>query len=135
MALRLEPLERRDVPAGTWTAFTNLAPSGIGTMMLLSDGFFIGQGGGNNWYKLTPGANGGYASSGTWSAVAPIGTQRLYCGGLNGTAKLRFGTTVKDGGSADAVTAAPSSLALDCFFQGLGDTLGNQETGEHVNNT
>jgi RTX calcium-binding nonapeptide repeat (4 copies) len=43
-------------------------------------------------------------------------------GGLNGTAKLNFGTTVLDDGSADTVTAAVSTLALDWFFLGAGDT-------------
>jgi hypothetical protein len=56
-------------------------------------------------------------------------------GGLNGTAKLRFGTTVKDDGSADTITAAASAQALDWFFQGVGDTLNNKEAGEHLNNT
>jgi hypothetical protein len=56
-------------------------------------------------------------------------------GGLNGTAKLSFGGTVKDDGVADSVTAAASAQALDWFFQGLGDTLHNVETGEHINNT
>jgi hypothetical protein len=55
-------------------------------------------------------------------------------GGLNGPAKLNFGTTVVDDGSADTVTAAASAQALDWFFQGAGDTLHNVETGEHINN-
>jgi hypothetical protein len=56
-------------------------------------------------------------------------------GGLNGTAKLNFGTTVKDDGAGDTVTAAASSKALDWFFQGVGDTLHNVESGEHINNS
>jgi hypothetical protein len=56
-------------------------------------------------------------------------------GGLNGTKKLNFGTTVKDDGAADTVTAAASAQALDWFFQGLGDQLFNLQPGEHVNNT
>jgi hypothetical protein len=56
-------------------------------------------------------------------------------GGLNGTAKLKYASTVKDDSAADTVTAAASSLALDWFFQGLGDTLANVEPGEHINNT
>jgi hypothetical protein len=55
-------------------------------------------------------------------------------GGLNGTAKLNFGTTVLDDGSADAVTGLVSIPALDWFFQGLGDELLSQQNGEHVNN-
>jgi hypothetical protein len=81
VSLRLESLERRDVPAGTWTAFTNPAPQGIGTMMLLSDGSVLAQGAGvtNQWYKLTPGSNGGYAT-GTWSTLASMSLPRLYFG-------------------------------------------------------
>jgi hypothetical protein len=56
-------------------------------------------------------------------------------GGLNGTAKLNFGTTVKDDGASDTLIAAASSQALDWFFQGTGDHLHNVETGEHINNT
>ena len=59
-------------------------------------------------------------------------------GGLNGTAKLNWGTTVKDDGAPDApvtLTAAPSALALDWFFLDTNDTKVNYEAGEHVNNT
>jgi hypothetical protein len=59
-------------------------------------------------------------------------------GGLNGTAKLNWGTTVKDDGTPDApvtLTAAPSAQALDWFFLDTNDTKVNYEAGEHVNNT
>jgi hypothetical protein len=55
-------------------------------------------------------------------------------GGLNGTAKLSFGTTVLDDNAADTVTATPSTTLLDWFFRGTGDTLQNVEPGEHINN-
>jgi hypothetical protein len=55
-------------------------------------------------------------------------------GGLNGTAKLNFGITVKDDGSGDTLTAAVSGLALDWFFQGVGDSIFNTESGEARNN-
>src|SRR5579884_2173952 len=78
--LAVNPLERRELLTGVWTAFTNTAPGGVGTMMLLSDGSVMAQKAGttNTWYKLTPGANGQYASSGTWSTLASMSTQRLY---------------------------------------------------------
>ncbi len=84
---QLELLEDRVVPAGTgWTALTNAAPdtTGIGTMMLLSDGTVLAQGGGsagatNVWWKLTPAANGSYGK-GTWSQAATMNVQRLYFG-------------------------------------------------------
>jgi hypothetical protein len=49
-------------------------------MILLSDGSFMAQQAGtsNAWYKLTPGSNGGYASSGTWSTLTSMNLQRLY---------------------------------------------------------
>jgi hypothetical protein len=56
-------------------------------------------------------------------------------GGLNGTNKLNFGTTVKSAGVADTLTAAISSQPLDWFFAGVGDKIINKEKGEHVNNT
>ena len=48
-------------------------------MLLLPNGTVMAQGGGvtNNWYKLTPDSTGNYAN-GTWSTLAPMGTQRLY---------------------------------------------------------
>jgi hypothetical protein len=79
--LRLEPLEARDLPAGSWTALTNLAPDYIGTMMLLSDGTVMAQdnapGYWNRWYRLTPNSVGSYAN-GTWSILAPMNLPRLY---------------------------------------------------------
>jgi hypothetical protein len=80
----LEHLEDRLVPTGTWTNLTNLAPDsdGIGTMMLLTDGTVMAQGVGpnqvsNNWYRLTPDANGSYVN-GTWTQLASMGLERLY---------------------------------------------------------
>src|SRR5438105_1066880 len=82
--LELETLERRDVPAGTWTPLANLAPSGAGSMMLLTDGTVLMQGGGsqqadNTWYQLTPTAGGDYIN-GTWSQAASMRLERLYFG-------------------------------------------------------
>src|SRR5262249_55997568 len=66
-------------PPGTWTQETNLAPSTIGTMMLLSDGRVMAQGGGvtKAWYQLRPDANGSYVN-GTWAPLASMGLQRPY---------------------------------------------------------
>jgi hypothetical protein len=55
-------------------------------------------------------------------------------GGLNGTSKLQFGTTVKDDGAADTVTGADSAVAFNWFFQGAADILFNVKDGEHINN-
>jgi hypothetical protein len=56
-------------------------------------------------------------------------------GGLNGTNRLNYGTTVKNDTVADTITAAASAQALDWFFKGSNDTIHNKENGEHVNNT
>jgi hypothetical protein len=84
--LFVEPLERRDLLSGTWTALTNLAPGPIGTMILLSDGTVMAQNGDlntpanrNQWYRLTPTSSGSYAS-GTWSNLASMSLPRLYYG-------------------------------------------------------
>ncbi|MFI5458998.1 MAG: MBG domain-containing protein, partial [Isosphaerales bacterium] len=63
---------------GTWTPLSNLAPSGTGTMLLLSDGTVMVQGNGvtNIWYSLAPDSTGSYAA-GTWSQLASMSLQRL----------------------------------------------------------
>jgi hypothetical protein len=48
--------------------------------------------------------------------------------------RLAFGITVKDDSATDTVTAAKSTAALDWFFKGTGDVLGNGEVGEVINN-
>src|SRR5262245_44339166 len=69
---RLEEVEPRIVPAGTWTRLTNAAPSGVGTMILLSNGTVIAQEADDrNWQKLTPNSSGSYLN-GTWSTIAPM---------------------------------------------------------------
>jgi hypothetical protein len=82
-APRLENLEDRVVPAGTWTALTNLVPSstGTGTMMLLTDGTVMAQGGSvvKTWYQLKPDSTGSYVN-GTWSQLASMSLERLYMG-------------------------------------------------------
>ena len=63
---------------GTWTAVT-AGPNGLGVAELLTDGTVMVLGLSNThcWYKLTPNANGSYAS-GTWSQIASSHTGRLY---------------------------------------------------------
>ena len=77
-----EQLEARQMLAGgTWTAMTNTAPAGLGTMILLTDGSVMAEGPGvtNTWYKLTPDSSGNYVN-GTWSTLASMSLQRLYFG-------------------------------------------------------
>ncbi len=80
----VECLEDRTLlTGGTWTPLTNLAPdtSGIQTMMLLSDGTIMAQGGSDsaskNWYSLTPDSSGSYVN-GAWSLRASMNLERLF---------------------------------------------------------
>lgn len=84
--LTVERLEARDLPAGTWTALTNLVPTtggntGAQSMMLLSDGRVLVHGGSDtsstNWYVLTPNASGSYIN-GTFTQVASSNVARLF---------------------------------------------------------
>src|SRR5262245_25556525 len=80
--LTLEPLESRELLTGTWTPLTNLAPEGIATCMLLSDGTVMAlasveENPGKNWYRLTPDAFGSYLN-GTWSPLATMHDTRVY---------------------------------------------------------
>ncbi|MGF6920143.1 hypothetical protein [Paraburkholderia sp. 40] len=64
--------------AATWTKLTNAAPSGVGTMVLLTDGTVMVQGNPyDTWLRLSPSATGSYVD-GTWSALAPMSKARLY---------------------------------------------------------
>lgn len=70
---------------GTWTPVATPAPAASGgVMMLLSDGSAMcktnaggGDGIGNTYYKLTPDINGSYVN-GTWTALKPMNSTRLY---------------------------------------------------------
>jgi len=69
-------------PAGaaTWTQLVNLAPSGAGTMILLTDGTVMVQEADHiHWMRLTPDIHGSYVN-GSWTANATsqMTTQRLY---------------------------------------------------------
>jgi protocatechuate 3,4-dioxygenase beta subunit len=97
-------LEERNLLTGTWTPLANLAPSpdSIGTMMLLSDGTVLAEGGNvdNTWYGLTPDASGSYLN-GTWTTRATMHVSRLYFGSnilTDGRAFVVGGEYSSDGG-------------------------------------
>jgi hypothetical protein len=59
-------------------------------------------------------------------------------GGLNGSSKLNYGTTVIDNGKVNTLTAQPGTAIVDWFFGNFASghtTINNFETGEHQNNT
>jgi len=63
--------------AASWTKLVNVMPNNAGsTMMLLTDGTVMVQGGGARWFRLTPDSTGSYIN-GTWSTLAPMSTPRL----------------------------------------------------------
>ena len=63
--------------AATWTKLANLAPSSVGTMMLLTDGTIMVQGVPyDTWLRLSPSSTGNYVN-GTWSALAPMSEARI----------------------------------------------------------
>jgi hypothetical protein len=97
--LGVERLEDRTLLSGTWATLANAVPSpnGTGTMMLLSNGDVMVQGGGDNasnaWYLLTPGnltnteilgvgplglTNLPDYENGTWSQLPSMNTSRLF---------------------------------------------------------
>jgi len=85
----MEPLEPRRMlaatdttpVAGTWTALSHRPTGGSGTMVLLTDGTVMMQGGGvsKHWYRLSPDSAGNYID-GTWTSLANSSLERLYTG-------------------------------------------------------
>jgi hypothetical protein len=83
----VEIMEPRIALSGSWTQLEHLMPAGgtgTGSMVLLSNGTVMVQGGGAssstnaNWYLLTPNAQGSYVN-GTWSKVPnPMHLRRSY---------------------------------------------------------
>ncbi len=76
----LEP--RTLLSGGSWKELAKPAPAELGTMILLSNGGVMAQGGGgllpsNQWYQLSPNFRGNYAK-GSWSDLAPMNTGRVY---------------------------------------------------------
>jgi hypothetical protein len=73
----IERLESRTLLAASWTALTHSAPSGLGTMMLMTDGTVMSSDGNFGWNKLVPDAAGNYIN-GTWTRAANMRDSRLY---------------------------------------------------------
>lgn len=65
----------RVLAVGTWVPLVNQAPSGISTMLLLSDGRVMATDGGRNWYSLTPDNSGSYLN-GTWAELSSMHDSR-----------------------------------------------------------
>jgi hypothetical protein len=80
--------------AGTWNNLTNAPPATVCTTFLLTDGTVLAQGvSTNNWYRLTPDANGSYAN-GTWATMAnSVNGPLYYASGI-----LRDGRLIVAGG-------------------------------------
>jgi len=114
----LELLEDRHLlSAGTWTPLTNQAPSvpgqfgrTVGTMMLLSNGSVMVQGGDSvpTWYNLTPDSTGSFIN-GTWSQLKSMSIGRLY----DGSAVLPNGDVFVVGGEYTGVLATQFNSGVD----------------------
>jgi hypothetical protein len=86
----VEPLEARTLLDGTFTqlpiAGSQAPVAGVGTMLLMTDGTVMVQGGGqenggpggvtDEWYRLTPSATGSYLN-GTWSQLKNMNYERI----------------------------------------------------------
>jgi hypothetical protein len=71
-----------------------------------------------------------------WQSADSYDTRfsKINTGNIPGRYMLSAGTTVNDNGNS-VLTGAAYMLALDWFFAGANDTMINQVSGEHVNNT
>src|SRR5262249_21054883 len=121
--------------AGTWAPLANVAPDGIATMLLLSDGTVMGAADGttNAWYRLTPDSQGSYIN-GTWSRLASMRDTRLYYSSdvlTNGKvfiAGAEYGTGVNSAEVydplSDSWTRCPSPpVGQTSFFDSISKTL------------
>ena len=64
--------------AGSWSQLAANAPGNVQLMLLLTDGTVMcSDGGGGNWYKLTPDSTGNYAN-GSWTNLASMHYQRRF---------------------------------------------------------
>ncbi len=153
LRLQLEQLEARVVPTGTWQGLTNLSPDsfGTGTMLLLSDGSVMVQGGydtlnnqhiaSSAWYELTPDTSGDYVD-GTWktlkssnvgrydygSAVLPDG--RVFVLGGEFTGSSATATEANSGEIYDPVANSWTNIANfqeSQFGDGVVEVLPNGE--------
>jgi hypothetical protein len=111
------------------------APEGIETMLLLSDGTVMAQGGGGtNWYRLTPGSTGGY-TNGSWTTLHAMEYTRLYYSSQvlpNGhvfVAGGEYGSGGTNGEVYDPVannwTECPNTPGVNKFADSISETLPN----------
>ena len=95
--------------AASWTQLINLAPHNAGTMLLMTDGTIMVQGGSNQWMRLTPDSSGSYIS-GSWTTLSPMSIPRLY-----------FASQVLPSGQVWLVGGEYSGTALPNNWSGTGE--------------
>jgi hypothetical protein len=96
--------------AGTWQPLAHQPSFAASTMLLLTDGTVMCQdGGGKNWWRLTPDSTGDYVN-GTWSPLTPMNHSRLYYA----SAVLRDGRVFFAGGEySDAGSETTAAEIFD----------------------
>jgi hypothetical protein len=116
--LQLESLEKRELLTGTWTPLASSPPDNTGTMLLLTDGTVMVQGGSvsKHWYKLTPNSSGSYIN-GSFTALATMSIERLY----GGTAVLPNGKVLYVGGEF----TGPSQMQTETNTGEIYDPIAN----------
>jgi hypothetical protein len=115
---------------GTWTPLANGAPTGVNTMLLLSDGTVMAADGGTGWYKLTPDSLGSY-TNGTWTTLAPMNFSRLYYSSdvlTNGqvlVAGAEYGTGTTNSELYDPVGNTWTYIAIPAGLITMNNTVGS----------
>lgn len=128
--------------SGTWNKLTNAAPDvdGIGTMMLLSNGDVMAQGGAGSglypstaWYQLTPDATGSYIN-GTWSNLASMSIARTFFASnvlpngnvfVQGGEYSSAGSLTNTGETYNPVTNVWTTNAASPGYDNLGNNFGD----------
>ncbi|HJV72558.1 hypothetical protein [Ideonella sp.] len=99
--------------AASWKQLKHTPLHSVETMLLLTDGTVIAHSydnPGNIWQRLTPSASGSYLT-GTWSAITPMGTNRIY-----------FASHVTPDGNVWVLGGEYSGPNLDANWTNTGET-------------
>ncbi|MGA2616932.1 MAG: VCBS repeat-containing protein [Thermoguttaceae bacterium] len=109
---------------GSYTALSSTPPDGIGTMLQLTDGSVMFNGGNNNaandWYRLIPDSSGSYVN-GSFQTLASSNIGRLFFGSVvmqNGDVMVLGGEYSNVGGSISSVNGPGGSSPITVTISG-----------------